>query len=431
MRIKKFIGKTITEATEQMRRELGSNAIILNTRKVHKGGIFNVFSKESIEIIGAIDDHAPVPQQTQGGRSAFAKQLQAYAATQAKPSPPQSEQPALSELKNLEETLKKKTQKPDTTKPELQRLELSRPSTQSDHKTASEFFQLKGELDDLKLSLRELVDQVKYSKMPMMPPFLQQAYMKLLEQDIDEDISTDIIESTFKRLHPEQYERKALIDELNIQTISSRIRIVPSEHTKRRRVVAMVGPTGVGKTTTVAKLAAIFKLVDQLDVGLILADTYRIGAIEQLRTFAAIADIPMEVVYKPAEVGPALRKFRGKDIILLDTVGRSQKMKKDLTELSRFVEAASPDEVHLVLSASTGKKTLLDVVDRFKIVKPNRIVFTKVDEAVVYGPLLSVLKRLNAPLSYITTGPTVPGYVEPGNAEQLASMIYSGNFTSG
>jgi len=195
---------------------------------------------------------------------------------------------------------------------------------------------------------------------------------------------------------------------------------------KKSRVIALVGPTGVGKTTTIAKLAAIHKLVNGQDVGLISADTYRIGAIEQLRTFAGIADIPMEVVYKPSEMPIALRKFRAKDIIFVDTVGRSQRSRKELTDLAKFVSAADPDETHLVVNASTNLRTAEDIVDQFKVVKPNRLLFSKLDEAVTYGPLLSLVHRHHLPLSYVTTGQAVPDDIRTIDATQFAAMVFAG-----
>jgi flagellar biosynthesis protein FlhF len=190
--------------------------------------------------------------------------------------------------------------------------------------------------------------------------------------------------------------------------------------------VVLVGPTGVGKTTTIAKLAAIHKLLHKKSVGLISTDTYRIGAIEQLKTFAAIADIPMEVVYKPAELPGALRRFHGRDLVLVDTVGRSHRSKKEIAELGKYIDALNPDETHLVLSASTAPKAINDMVERFKVLKPNRLLFTKLDEAASLGPLLNVLSRQQLSVGYVTTGQRVPDDILAVEPAHLASMIYSG-----
>jgi len=163
-----------------------------------------------------------------------------------------------------------------------------------------------------------------------------------------------------------------------------------------------------------------------MEVGLITADTYRIGAIEQLRTFASIADIPMEVVYRSSEMAHALKKLSRKDIIFVDTVGRNQRSKKDLAELGKFVEAAKPDEVHLVLSASTSAKALLDIVEKFSRLKPNNLIFTKIDEAVTFGPLFNIAQRQKVNISYLTTGQAVPEDIVPADGIKFASLVYAG-----
>jgi flagellar biosynthesis protein FlhF len=174
-------------------------------------------------------------------------------------------------------------------------------------------------------------------------------------------------------------------------------------------------------------LAAIHKLVHHQDVAIISADTYRIGAIEQLRTFAGIAEIPMQVVYQPQEMRIALKSFRKKDIVFIDTVGRSQRAKREIQELRRFIEAAEPDEVHLMLNASLGKKMLLDVVERFKPLHTNRYIISKVDEAFMFGGLLNVLRDHKMPISYLTNGQVVPDDIISIEPTQLAAMISGAN----
>jgi flagellar biosynthesis protein FlhF len=191
-------------------------------------------------------------------------------------------------------------------------------------------------------------------------------------------------------------------------------------------IVAMVGPTGVGKTTTIAKLAAIAKLVQQHDVALISADTYRIGAIEQLRTFAAIADIPMEVAYTPGEMKLALKKHRSRDLILVDTMGRSQRGKKEIAELAKFLESTGADEIHLVVGAQTSESTLAEVVDLFMPAHPDHLILSKVDEAASLGAILNVTNGSRLPISYVTYGQNVPDDIAIADAGELARMIYQG-----
>jgi len=245
---------------------------------------------------------------------------------------------------------------------------------------------------------------------------------------VGEGVAAELTEAVYRSMPPGQLERKEFVDRCLIETIASLVKTGTAVKPKSRRprVVALVGPTGAGKTTTIAKLAAIEKFVNNARVGLITLDTFRIGAIEQLRTFASIADIPMEVVYRPAEMNAAIKKLANKDVILVDTVGRSQRAAKDLSELKKFVEVARPDEVHLVLSASTGIRTLVEVVDRFKSLKPNHIIFSKIDEAVTFGPLFNIAQKANVNVSYLTTGQGVPDDIVPADGIKFASLVYQG-----
>ena len=189
----------------------------------------------------------------------------------------------------------------------------------------------------------------------------------------------------------------------------------------RPRTVALVGPTGVGKTTTIAKLAATFKLKQKLNVGLITLDTYRIAAVEQLRTYANIIGLPLHVLLTPEELSLALQPLRASgptrcDGVLIDTAGRSQRDDPRLAQLRTFIRAADPHEVHLVLSSTWSQAVLMDTVERFSSIRTDRIIFTKLDEAVSFGVMLNVASKVNKRLSYVTTGQEVPHQTRAGAA---------------
>ena len=412
MRIKKFVAHSLKEATEQMKKELGPEAIVVSSRKVTRGGPFNFLGRDAFEVTGAIDDAPPTTQNTYRRRPAasFEKHLDQSRSSL-------DEENALAGLRRIAEQFGDR-QADDV-----------RAATGNLRRTGGpELFELRSDMEDVKGTLKAIVEQLKYSHMPPLPDMLQKAYGRLIQHDVDEHLAADIIQSVYARANQDQITNKSYLEKQLLATIAGIIPTAEAEkgRRKRTRVIALVGPTGVGKTTTIAKLAAINKLLSGLDVGLISADTYRIGAIEQLRTFAGIADIQMDVVYKPAEVGPALRKFKGKDLVFLDTVGRSQRSKKELYDLAKFVFAAEPDETHLVLNASTNVKTCEEIIDQFKVVKPNRLIFSKLDEAATYGPMLSIIHRHNLPLSYVTTGQAVPDDIRQVQASQLAAMVYTG-----
>jgi len=413
MTIKKFFGHTLKDATEQMKQDLGPDAIILNSRKVARGGAFNFLGKEVFEVTAAIDE-LPATQLNSYSRrrmeDSFDRRIQESGGAAGADNPIES-------LKRVAERFERRSPSERDGFTGGKRL-----------METADLHELKNEMLDMKGTLKDIVDQLKYSRMPSLPDHLRKAFATLVEHDVDERLAADLVQAVYAKLNPEQLNNKQLTEASLLSAMASLLKGTEEGKTRRKkaRVVALVGPTGVGKTTTIAKLAAINKLMNRLDVGLISADTYRIGAIEQLRTFAAIADIPMEVVYKPAEMSAALKKFRDKDLVFIDTVGRSQRSKKELQDLARFVSAAEPDEIHLVLSASSSVKTSLDIINQFKVVKPNRLLFSKLDEAVTLGSLLSVAQEHRLPMSYVTTGQTVPDDILAVEPSQVASMVYTG-----
>jgi len=188
-------------------------------------------------------------------------------------------------------------------------------------------------------------------------------------------------------------------------------------------VVALVGPTGVGKTTTIAKLAANFRLRENRRVGLITVDTYRIAAVEQLRTYADIIDLPMEVVSTPREMREAVARMRHLDLVLMDTAGRSPSDEVKIQELKSMLSEAEPNEVHLVLSAVAGSRSLVSTADKFASVGTTAILITKLDEATCLGNLLGLTRSSGLPISYLTDGQNVPDDIQVAQPNRLAQLI--------
>ena len=191
----------------------------------------------------------------------------------------------------------------------------------------------------------------------------------------------------------------------------------------RRRLVALVGPTGVGKTTTIAKLAANYRLKEKRRVGLITVNTYRIAAVEQLRTYADIIDLPMQVVSTPREMREAVGRMDDLDLILLDTAGRSPKDEVRIQELRAFLTEADADEVHLVLSSVAVRGRWSRPPSVSPPSAPPPLILTKLDEATGLGNILPLLRFSRLPLSYLTNGQNVPDDIETANAQRLARLI--------
>ncbi len=194
----------------------------------------------------------------------------------------------------------------------------------------------------------------------------------------------------------------------------------------RPLTIALVGPTGVGKTTTIAKLAAAYKLRQGKKVGLITSDTYRIAAVDQLRTYANIIGLPLKVALTPREMAGACGSLADCDVILVDTAGRSQHDKGRLEELAAFIDAATPDETHLVLSATVAEPVLAKAAERFAVLQPTRVIFSKLDEAVHFGVIVNTCRKVGMRVSYVTTGQEVPDEIELAQADRLARLVLDG-----
>lgn len=189
------------------------------------------------------------------------------------------------------------------------------------------------------------------------------------------------------------------------------------------RKVMLIGPTGVGKTTTIAKLAAIHSLWKKKKVFLLTADTYRIAAVKQIETYSKILGIPMDVIEDPRSMPSVLEKSAGAELLLLDTAGRSQRDGARIEEMRELYLAFQPDAVHLVLSANMKYRDMLDVVKRMGVIPVSRIIFTKTDETTSYGALVNILLDFGRPLSFITTGQNVPNDIEVASGSRLAGML--------
>ncbi|TVS05234.1 MAG: flagellar biosynthesis protein FlhF [Phycisphaerales bacterium] len=262
---------------------------------------------------------------------------------------------------------------------------------------------------------------------PMSDPLFD-CYMSLVEQEVAAELAEDIIGEVRDELHAGEQRDAAIVRETVLRRLAIRLPVAgePQSTAEGPLTVALIGPTGVGKTTTLAKLAATYKLRRARRVGLITCDTYRIAAVEQLRTYADIIGLPLRVASGPDEMAAARRALGDCDVVLIDTPGRSQHDQDRLGELSELLEAAAADEVHLVLSSAASESVLARTTERFLPLGPQRVVLTKLDEAVSFGFIPSVCKRSGLPLSFVTTGQEVPDHIETARSERLARLVLDG-----
>ena len=188
--------------------------------------------------------------------------------------------------------------------------------------------------------------------------------------------------------------------------------------------VVLVGPTGVGKTTTIAKLAGRLALVEKKKVGLITIDTYRIGAVEQLKTYAEIMNIDFKVVITTKEMETAIEDMKDCDVILIDTTGRSSKNSMQISELRAFVERAKPDSISVVISATTKNRDIKTILEGYRDLNYDKVIITKLDETTTYGSLYNIEKRAEKPLKFITIGQNVPDDIKEPTKDDIVKFIF-------
>lgn len=375
MKIKRFVGDSFPEAIRQAKEQMGNDAVILYSRKYKEGGLFGLFGREKFEITVAMDEN----------------------------------------YRNGAEHL---------TIPADDYIEISEPdSSQFEVHSANEILQEIKLMKDMVEELRERIDDE--STQDIFGRNGRLLFKHLVSQNVDEKLASRIVRTVEERAEAEQVHDYAHVRNLCVQVMAELIRKPRDIEFKKgkSRVVALIGPTGVGKTTTIAKLAARFSLIEKKKIGLITLDTYRIAAVEQLKIYADIMGLPLQVVYKPGDLKAAVERFSNRDLVFIDTAGRSPRNDEQMAELVALFQEAEPDEVILVLSATTKSEDLLDTFKRFNIIKIDKIIFTKLDETNCYGSILNTIHRTKKRVSYVTNGQNVPDDIELLDDIQLAQMI--------
>lgn len=385
-------------ALAQVKRELGGDAVILHTRKVKRGGVWGIGGKEIVEITASADVNVKPRKPT-------------------RPAPRHDEPIGAGPTPAVQRLLARAYGAAKVEQPSPDRVAPAPPATDG---------QFADELRELKAMVQRIVQTTRRDGEPDLPDNLIEHYRTLIEAELAEELARDVMASACRRADraDEDELRDMVADEIaKLVAVEDRSVADARPGDGRPRVVALVGPTGVGKTTTIAKLAATFKLKQNLNVALVTIDTYRIAAVDQLKTYADIIGLPLNVVHSPMEMAAAIDRCHGYDVVLIDTAGRSQRDDRRLEELNAFLDAADPHEVHLVLSSTASEAVLTEAAERFAAIRADRVIFTKMDEAVNFGVVLNVIRKVNKRLSYITTGQEVPHDIEPGEPHRIAAMI--------
>jgi flagellar biosynthesis protein FlhF len=444
--LKTYRAVSIADALSDIKRDLGPDAVILHTRSFKQGGIFGFRARKLVEITASSAVNVIHPLARKGKApvksSATDRIRKAYAPA-----------PATGAPENVPELIKPdggRFAKQATAGSEGHPVDQMASAANTGVETASVNARATARHGDSVIavpspahdaiadelaSIRSMVGQALRSSAPAstggMPEALFRNYLSMIESEVARELADQIVGEVRAELSPEQLEsdenavRKAVLARL--ESLIPVADAPPSQGSGvtdgRPRTIALVGPTGVGKTTTIAKLAAIYKLREGKKVGLVTTDTYRIAAVEQLRTYANIIGIELRVALTPREMTNALAAHSDCDIVLIDTAGRSQRDATKLDDLREFLSVAKPHETHLVLSGAASEAVIVEAASRFEIANPDRVIFTKLDEMVHFGVLVNTARAIGAELSYITTGQEVPDHIEPSSANRLAKMI--------
>jgi flagellar biosynthesis protein FlhF len=385
MKLKKYYADNMQEALKIIKDDIGSDAVILSSRFIRtKKGLLGLFSRKQIEVVAGFDEKPkPKPQPAPPQFKPLVQMEQERAAGQA------ADQPAAS---GVAADLKSGMKIPKEESGNLKKIE-----------------GLDESIVELKKLINGLTDKVEGYKGGDASRFSREVrnlFNKLIENDISRELAMELCGRTenvmeTREADPSEVLSIFLQDELG--------EVKPIQSTKfKRKVIMLIGPTGVGKTTTLVKLASKFYCEDKQDVGVINADVFRVAAKEHLKAYCDILNMDMITIFSPAEIVDALEAFKAKDIVLIDTAGKLSSNQQYQQEIGDLVKYGDIEEIYLLVSASTSEKVIRTIVKNYAFLKSHNIIVTKVDETPTKGALINIARDSGRPLSYMTTGQNVP-----------------------
>lgn len=420
MTINKYQGKTKEEAIEKAKQELGPGAVVMNVREIKPKGMLKVFKGTIYEVTAALEEKEvftnPLSALNTAAKMHESINLAADGNIQV-PKTPEVQNAAASTASAFRQEAEMKA-------------EVSKEERRKDG--------LEKRLEDLsnmlekQLSVEENRKEEKLESQTASPEslqFVKMLYRTLLENDVNEKFVNQIMDEAEKIMH-----NGSSVDYILSTVYQKMILKLGQPDTidttgKKPKIIFFIGPTGVGKTTTIAKIASKYKVDEGMKVAFLTADTYRIAATEQLRVYANILDAPMSIIYSAEEMNAAIERVNDYHLIFVDTAGFSHKneaqcgdMKKMITGLDESYEK----EVYLVLSATTKYKDLLEIVDIYRDIADYKIIFTKLDETTTFGNIFNIKLYSGASLSYMTNGQNVPDDIEEFNTQKIVKQLLGG-----
>jgi len=420
MTINKYQGKTKEEAIEKAKQELGPGAVVMNVREIKPKGMLKVFKGTIFEVTVALEEKEVftnplsalnTPAKMHEGISLAADeklQMPKAPAAQKEAAPTASAFRQEAEMKS--EVIKEERRKDGLEK----RLE-----------------DLSNMLEK-QLSVEENRKEEKLEPQTASPEslqFVKMLYRTLLENDVNEKFVNQIMDEAEKVMH-----NGSSVDYILSTVYQKMILKLGQPNTidtsgKKPKIIFFIGPTGVGKTTTIAKIASKYKVDEGMKVAFLTADTYRIAATEQLRVYANILDAPMSIIYSAEEMNAAIERVNDYHLIFVDTAGFSHKNEAQCGDMKKMIaglDESYEKEVYLVLSATTKYKDLLEIVDIYRDIADYKIIFTKLDETTTFGNIFNIKLYSGASLSYMTNGQNVPDDIEEFNTQKIVKQLLGG-----
>ena len=422
MIIKRFQAKTEEAALELARKELGSGMVVMNVKKVKKKGLFSIFKPQQVEVTVALEE-----EEKQNFREAVAKvseiarQSEAAGNSQStKTEPAQGAKQVKAETKLQPDKAKQPEKKVQT--------EDSRQESVIEEKLSTLQNLLEKQIGSTQEE--EKKSEGEEEKEDSNVAFFHLLYKMLLDNEIEETYANQLVEELDGSVKPDMpidYLLSVVYQKMVLKF--GQTKTIQSAE-KGPKIVYFIGPTGVGKTTTIAKIASRLSVVEKKKIVLLTADTYRIAAAEQLRTYANILDVPFRIIYTPQEIRSAIEDYAAYDYIFVDTSGHSQKntdQRDDTVALLRAADGQAEKEVYLVVSATTKYRDLLNIADTYQKLTDFRLVFTKLDETQCQGNLFNLRLHTDAPMSYVTCGQNVPDDIGEFDAQKTVKLLLGGN----
>jgi len=428
MIIKKFQAKTEEAALELARKELGSGIVVMNVKKVKKKGLFSIFKPQQVEVMVALEE-----EEKQNFREAVAKvseiARQSEAAGNTRSAKTEPEQPAKQGKAEPGPQPEKQRQQEKQRQPEKNTQTIdSRQESAIEEKLSTLQNLLEKQIGSTQEEEKESEGEEK--KEDSNVAFFHLLYKMLLDNEIEETYANQLVEELDGSVKPDMpidYLLSVVYQKMVLKF--GQTKTIQSAE-KGPKLVYFIGPTGVGKTTTIAKIASRLSVVEKKKIVLLTADTYRIAAAEQLRTYANILEVPFRIIYTPQEIRTAIEDYAAYDYIFVDTSGHSQKntdQRDDTLALLRAADGQAEKEVYLVVSATTKYRDLLNIADTYQKLTDFRLVFTKLDETQCQGNLFNLRLHTDAPMSYVTCGQNVPDDIGEFDAQKTVKLLLGGN----